>query len=117
MVGDQPGGEGDPGVTNVEIRLANLDEVKPDYVNLVHVTIEPISFQLVFSRVMQPVVTTQEDRDRWQSAKTVDATVVARLIMDPVVAEQTIGVLRLQLEAFQRQFGAPTNAEQGGDGA
>lgn len=84
----------------VQTRLANIDEVSPQYANLVHVNTDRLMFQVVFSRFLQPVVSTEADRERLQAADTLDAEVVARLLLSPEVVDQTIQLLQAFLNEY-----------------
>ncbi len=84
----------------VHTRLANMDGVAPQYANVVHVNTDQLMFQVVFSRFLQPVVTTDEDRERLRTTNTVDAEVVARLLLAPEVVDQTIQLLQAFLNEY-----------------
>lgn len=84
----------------VQPRLVNIDDVTPQYANLVHVNTDELMFQVVFSRFLQPVVTTEEDRERLRTTDTLEAEVVARLLLPPEVVDQTIQLLHAFLTRY-----------------
>lgn len=91
-----PRGEG--GRRAVQTRLANVAEVPAEYANTVHVNADRHLIQVVFSRFLQPMITTDEERDYYLGAETVDATVVARLLLPPEVVDQTVQLLQAFLD-------------------
>jgi hypothetical protein len=72
----------------LEIQLANIDRVPVAYANIAHVGGDALDLHLMFSRVVQPVITTQADRDRWSEATAIDAEVVARVLLPHRVARE-----------------------------
>ena len=116
MTDQLPTERGSPRERFAEIRLANLEDIDLEYANLVHATIEPLALQIVFSRLVQPVATTQAEREQWEAATTVDATVVARILMPPSVVEQTIALLQQQMERHRQQFAATPQGSTEGEG-
>jgi hypothetical protein len=82
----------------VPVRLVEFDETPVHFVTAVHVTDEWAVFQLVFSQFMQPVVLGSVDVEAIARRGYVPARGVARLALTPALVEETIAVLRAQLE-------------------
>lgn len=94
-------GNGDgPTQREVQTRLANFETVVPQYANLVHVNTDQLTIQIVFSRFLQPVVTTEEDRERWRTAGALEAEVVARVLLPPEVVDQAVQLLQAFLNDY-----------------
>ena len=89
------------GIRSISIEIVGLDDVSPQFANLVHVNNDSQSFQLIFSQVMPPILFGPDDRRELFERGTVPAKVVARIVLTPKVMEQTIDVLRTQFERYQ----------------
>lgn len=103
-----------------EVRLANLDDVPVEFANLFHVNFDPLVFQLVVSRAIQPMLTTEVERQRWSQAEAFDAEVLGRYILPPEVVEELIRLLRASLAGYFERYGIEVEAdggqEEGDDG-
>lgn len=85
------------------VRLAGINDLPAQYVNLISINFDQAAFQVVFAQAMQPVVTVPADVEEVQSRGYVPATVMARLVLTPMMMEQTIEILRSQLDRYQQQ--------------
>lgn len=90
------------------VRLVGLDDLPAQYVNLISINFDQYAFQLVFAQAMQPVVTAPSDVEEMQSRGYVPATVMARLVLTPVMMEQTIDLLMGQLDRYRQQAAGRT---------
>lgn len=91
------------GAHTVIAKLVGLDEIVPQYVNIIHATNDQQVFQVVFSQVMPPLITGPEDAKMLLDRGTVPAQVVARLIFTPALIEQAIDVFQTQLARYREQ--------------
>jgi hypothetical protein len=101
----------------VTVRLTGLEEVVPQYVNLVHANSDRDVFQVIFSTATPPVLLGPEDLRVLQETRTVPGKVVARLIFTPRVFEEMIDVLQTQLrnrqESLEQGDANPTEPANG----
>ena len=109
--------ESPEGVRSITVQLDGLEEVTPQFANIVHANNDRQAFQLVFSQLMPPVILGPEDREALFRQGAVSAKVVARIILTPLVLEQFIDVLRTQLGQYQEsQEEPPAGAAEPTDG-
>ena len=90
------------GVRTITVDILGLEEVIPQFANIVHVNNDREVFQIVFSQLMPPMVLGPEDREELTKRGTVQAKVVARVIVTPLILEQMIDVLRTQFGVYQK---------------
>lgn len=100
------------------IRLADLDDHEARYVNLLNVNYDRASFQVIFSQFLQPVVTSSDDARRLAGQGFVPAKPIARLLLTPLMMEETIALFELQLRRFreEHEMGLPPTPEPGAPG-
>ncbi len=84
----------------LQIRLEGLEEVRPEYSNLAHVTFDPDSFQMVFSRATQPITTSEQEKVALFERGYIPAMVVARIILAPNVIRQLSDLILKQIERY-----------------
>ena len=88
----------------VTVRLSGLEDVVPQYVNIVHANSDRDVFQVIFSTATPPVLLGPEDLRSLQETRTVPGKVIARLIFTPRVFEEMIDVLQTQLRNRQESL-------------
>ncbi len=88
-------------VRSISVQLDGLDQVAPQFANLIHANNDRQVFQIVFSQLMPPLVLGPEDSEAFLQRGSISATVVARVVLTPLVLEQFIDVLRTQLARYQ----------------
>ena len=112
MDDNEPTEQGPQSGVQVTARVVGLDELTPQYVNILHVNNDPMAFQVVFSQYIPPLAFEPEEIKRITEQGFVEARPVARLIMTPMMVQQTIEVLTKQLAIYQDQGGQPAPADE-----
>jgi len=92
------------------VRITGLEDLQPAYSNLVHVNFDSAAFQVVFSQLLQPVITSSNDAKELADRGYIGAQAVARLILTPQMLEETISILERQLNNFRERDQAPIRA-------
>ena len=64
MASDQEPTDQQAGVVTVRVEIIGLDEIPPQFVNLVHANTDGQVIQIVFSQLMPPIIMGSEDWDR-----------------------------------------------------
>lgn len=100
----------EPAIT-LPIRLLGLEDVEARYANLLHVNFDRAAFSVTFSQFMPPLLTGPEDARQLADQGYLPAKVVTRLVFTPLMVEQTIDLLRSQLDRYREQDGG-----EGGSG-
>jgi hypothetical protein len=85
----------------VTIRLSGLEDVVPQFANVVHANNDREIFQLIFSQVTPPILLSAEDAEELARRGTISGRIIARIILTPTILEQTIDVLQTQLRRYR----------------
>lgn len=100
MDNDQESTE-EPEESVITVRLSGLEDIAPQYVNLVHANNDREIFQVIFSQVTPPIIMGPEDSAELVRRGTIPGKVIARVILTPTVLEQTIDVLQTQFRRYR----------------
>ncbi len=95
--------------SNIGVRIAGVDDIPAHYVNLISSNFDQAAFQVVFAQLMPPIVMRPEDAEELTRRGFVEARALARVVLTPVMLEQTIQNLTAQLENFKRQLTEENN--------
>lgn len=88
----------------LRVLLAGVEDLVPQYVNIVHVNNDRDVFQVVFGQATPPLVTGQEDLERLRQDGTIPGKVITRLVLTPRVFEELISVLQEQFRTYQESL-------------
>lgn len=91
-------------------RLVGIEDFAPDYANFVHLSHDFYSFHVAFSRVVSPIIVTDEDRDRFVQEGW-KAQVVSRLVVPAPAFAEMVRIMQQSLETYQQQFGGEEGSE------
>lgn len=99
------------------VRLVGLEALPAQFVNMISTNFDQNAFQVVFAQAMQPLVTGPLDAEEIQERGYVPATVLARLVLTPLMMEQTVEILKAQLDRYRQAVGvtsesAPRNNDE-----
>lgn len=87
--------------TPIAVRIGGLDTLPATFVNLVHVNFDNETFQLLFSQLTQPVITSSYDSREIGERGYVVAKCAARVLVTPDMAEEIVKVLTSTLDRFR----------------
>lgn len=94
------------------VRLIDAESLQAEYTNFIHVNFDRAAFQVIFSQFFQPLITAPDDATQLAERGYVPARPLARLVLSPLMMQQTIDILQRQLNAYLEQFGDRGNDEQ-----
>jgi hypothetical protein len=100
---EQANPEAEAVTLTLRAELVGLEDVVPQYANVVHATNDAQVFQVVFSQALAPIITAPEEGQALMEQGTIPARVVGRFVLPPLMMEQTIEVLSLQLRRYHEQ--------------
>jgi hypothetical protein len=93
-------------------RLAGLDQLAPEYVNVVHINYDPYAFHVAFARYTSPILVNDDDRQHFQHEGWI-ADVQSRLVIPPNAFRDLLRVMQGQVDQFENQFGAIPETQWG----